>query len=632
VTHGPTLGLLLLALSACDVSEIPPVPSDVAINDCDSNEDCPGGFCSDGACVTGSTALRSVLLEVTPQSSDVLSPLPYLVPLADSPSADLVLQPPVTVSGYVTLHPETGCTPLFLSETPGTVHTQLSGTIPVKATFTSSAGAFGLPTPVYESDPLVGDERDGGRHGFKIIVPPGEYDVYLEPPATTPESNCKIPPWLLLRQRIGASGPFEIKLSKPLSLTVPVHWATASLDFFKVEMIDPDSGRVLSTSPILGNPGLDGDGRAFYQATLGYSQVLEPNAMNELVVSKSSYELVRISPPEGTTAPSIMGEASAIGLTASNEGGLLLSSPLPPPVVVEAQTAEAATTRPVGATVTVTATRIEGMDRGLYASFIRTYRVEARDKLDEDGNVITKAGTFKATLPPGDYVVDSIPKASSAPCSKDGCFALAARRDLWQVAAMPVLQAGKLIQFQRAPTVRGAVVSASGEPVTGATVRVNPAHVRPTPDRWNQIDTEGRAVPFSTTGIVDGRGAFDFQADPGTFNLFVQPDPSTRFGWYVRSQFTVDERDAVLSTGTLALPLARRHVGRVVLGAKGPDQPRVPNALIRAYVYVTPSGEYAAAAPENGALLQVAETRSNGAGEFELLIPATLDSPSQNAD
>lgn len=625
-------GILLVALSGCDVAEVPAVSSQVAINACDGNEDCPGGACSDGTCVVGSTSLEKVFLEVTPQAGDVIPPLPYLTPLPAE--ADIVVQPPVTVSGYVTLHPETNCQPVFLTDVLGSVIQPVLGTIPVKATFTASARAHGLSAPVYESKPLPTAERDNGRNGFKIAVPPGEYDVYLEPPPTTVESNCRIPPWLLLRQRIAATGPFEIKLSKPLSLTVPIHWPTASLDFFKVELLDSVSGRVLSTTETLSNPGQDANGRAFYTATLGYSQVLEPNAMSELVVSDASYALVRVSPPADTVAPSIMGEASAIGLSMSNDGGLLLSSPLPSPVVVEAQTAEAGTTTTIPAAVTVTATRLEGMDQGLYASFVRTYQVSDVDKKDEQGVVVTKAGTFRATLPPGDYVVDSIPKTNTLPCGSDGCPVLAARRDLWSVGVSPDVQAGKLIQFQRAPTVRGGAVSSSGAPVTGAIVRVAPSQLRPSLDRWNQLDKDGSPVPFSTTGLVDGRGAFEFNADPGTFTLFVQPDPSTRFGWYVRPQFNVDARDEVRSVGTLPVPLARRHAGKVLIGSKSSDagRPVLPNALIRAFVYVTPEGEYSDTLLADGSVLQVAETRSSGAGEFELLIPASLDSPSSSAD
>jgi hypothetical protein len=609
-------GFSLLALAACNVTEIPGPPSTVAVNECSGNDECPGGACVDGACVTGSGDLGNVIVEVTPPPGGALPSLPYYTALGNKLSDNLLLQPAARVAGYVTLHPD-DCAPTFQGDGPGSQLVPVEGTIPVDVTFTASVRTLGLATRSYRSLSLEVDAK--GRHGFELTVPPGEYDVYIEPKATTADSPCQIPPWLLLRQRITTSGPYDVKLSRASSINVPVHWPTGSLDNYQVEILDSVSGRVLSAPAVLGNPGQDENGLAFYQRRVTFSQVLEPNEMNELVVSQDSYELVRISPPAETIAPSILGEASAIGLSASNAGGILLSNPLPAPVTVEAQTGESGTSRPVAAAVTVRATRIEGLDEGLYASFVRTYQVG-------------EAGVFQAILPPGDYLVESIPKDSSIICEEEPCPLLASRRDTWKVGVAPELQAGKLIQFQRAPVVTGTAFTATGKPVSGAVVRVTSSVLAPPPDFWNFLDREGDLSSRATTGIVDGRGVFDLSADPGSFDLFVQPNPSTRFGWYVRPKFTVDQRDDTRATGPITVPLARRHAGRILIGPKVSGQPSLPNALLRAYVHVTPDGEYAAAPVQNGSVLQVAETRSNAAGDFELLIPASLDSPTPAAE
>jgi hypothetical protein len=369
VTRFAALGPLLLAVAACNVTEVPAPPSSVAINACDSNDVCAGGSCIDGACFAGASELGSMLVEITPPPGSVLPQLPYYASLGDTPGDDILIQPPATVTGYVTLHPDS-CTPTFLPS-PGQQYVPAELTIPVQVTLTASARTLGLPTRSYRAELIVASE-ELPRHHFKVLVPPGDYDVYIEPMATTPE--CQIPPWLFLKQRISTSGPFDVKLSKTSSVTVPVHWPTASLDNFAVELLDTVSGRVLSAPAKLSNPGNDEEGRALYRAAITYSRVLGLNAMNEPEVSAASYELVRISPPEGTTAPSIMGALSAIGDT--DKGGFLQSVSLPSPVVVEAQTAEAGTTTSVPAAVTVTATRIEGMDLGLFGAFTRTYQVD----------------------------------------------------------------------------------------------------------------------------------------------------------------------------------------------------------------------------------------------------------------
>jgi hypothetical protein len=602
---------------ACSVAEVPPAPSEVAINACDGNEDCPGGSCASGACVANASNLNSVIVEVTPPPGGALAPLTYYTRLGDRLGDDIVIQPPAAVEGYVTLHPES-CKPTFAGVDAAHPVVPVEGTIPVKATFTASTREFGLPLRSYESEPLSDLERDEEKNGFKVLVPPGDYDVYIEPFETTSDSDCQIPPLLLLKQRITASGPFDVKLSLPSTITISVRWPTADLDFFNVELLDSVAGRVLSTPARFGNPGLDEEKRAFYQATVSYSRVLEPNVMNELVVSPTSYGLVRISPPTGKVAASIMGAANAFGLTETNQDGIALSTPLPAPVKVEVQTAEGDMIKPIPAAVTVTATRIEGMTDGIYGTFIQTYQVNAQ-------------GLVEATLPPGDYVVDSVPKVGSASCGDDGCPLLAARRDYWQVGVMPSVQAGKLIQFQPAPVVRGNAFSATGKPVTGAFVRARASHATPSEDIWTRLDRDGALVATATTSLVDVHGGFELTADPGTFDLFVQPDPSTRFGWYVRPHLEVGGEDP-LSIGNLTVPLSRRYAGSVLIGPKTTERPSLPNALIRAYVYVTPEGEYAAAPATGGSVIQVAETRSNDAGEFELLIPASLDSPSQPVD
>lgn len=615
----PVLALGLLLLGGCSVTEVPLPEGEIAQNRCEGPADCPGASCVGGACFSARTDIQGVVVEVTPRPVGPLPSAPFYTELHEG--EDLVLQPAARLTGFVYLHPES-CLPTFFGEIAGNTYSPVEGTIPVEATFKPSVGRFGVAVPTYRATRLTEDERretTEGKHGFRVELPPGEYDVYIEPASTTPESKCPVPPWLLRNQRISVSGNFDVKLSLPSSITVPVHWPTASLDFWTVELIDSASGAVLSTRGVLGNPGQDSEGRAFYVVPLSYARVLEPNSMNELVVSPDSYGLIRLVPPPETVAPTILGEASAVGLVDSNEGGIALSAPLPPPVTLEGQTTLFGTTTPVRSTVTLTATRLEGLDEGVYASFSRTFSTD--DK-----------GVFRGVVPPGDYRVDAIPRLESGACADESCPRLASRRDTWKVSVNPEVQAGKLVEFQRSPTVRGQVFSASGRPVAGAAVRATSSAFNQPIDAWNEIDGREGILPQATTGLVDEAGSFQLRADPGTFDLVVQPDSSTRFGWYVRTLLAVDQRAEISSIGSITLPFARSWGGSVLIGPRTMGAPVVANALIRAYVYLTPEGEYSPTVPKGGALIQVAETRSNDAGEFELLIPASLDSPMPAGD
>ena len=78
----------------------------------------------------------------------------------------------------------------------------------------------------------------------------------------------------------------------------------------------------------------------------------------------------------------------------------------------------------------------------------------------------------------------------------------------------------------------------------------------------------------------------------------------------------------------LKLPLPFVYRASVIVDAdetRDGDEPRVPGALVRAYTYVTDRGQYTSDISESAAVIPVAEARADENGEFELLIPASLD-------
>jgi hypothetical protein len=375
----------------------------------------------------------------------------------------------------------------------------------------------------------------------------------------------------------------------------------ARLDNWQVQIVDEATGRLLSAPSKLGAPVQNPLG-VEYQATVNFVRV-------QAADNETRRMLVRLVPPKDSVAPTLIGDFAAVTLGPS-PAGIELTSPLPTAVEIEGQTAEGGSTRPVPATVTLTATRLVGLDQGLFASFARTVQVK-------------ESGVFSISVPPGDYTVDAIPEADSAACDSDGCTKLAAMRTTWQVAATPDKQAGKLLSFPIAPTISGRVISTNGAPVSGAPIRANPSPFNIPMDAWNRADGRGGSpVPGTVGDLVDGEGRFALVADPGIFDLFIQPDPSTRFAWFVRPVLPVGNS---LALGALTLPLPVSNVGHVSIGATGSNLPAT-TSLIRAYVFITREGEYASAPAKDGAVIQVAETRTDDTGRYELLIPARLDS------
>jgi hypothetical protein len=120
---------------------------------------------------------------------------------------------------------------------------------------------------------------------------------------------------------------------------------------------------------------------------------------------------------------------------------------------------------------------------------------------------------------------------------------------------------------------------------------------------------------------VEPDGSFSFVADPGMYNLFVQPDPASGFAWYVQPMLDVALSDLDLGNLDVSLPVVFHGVVTSPIGTYSASN-GVADALIRAYAYVPNPDQ-----PDERAAIQVAETRADQNGSFKLLIPAELYGP-----
>jgi len=257
--------------------------------------------------------------------------------------------------------------------------------------------------------------------------------------------------------------------------------------------------------------------------------------------------------------------------------------------------------------VTLAATKITGLDPGVLASFVRAVSVG----LD---------GKFDVFLLPGTYRVLTIPQSPLEP-SRQSDVALAANLpEEWLVPSMPSEQAGKVIVLRNAPTILGQVVDASGKPVIGAQVQAV-ASPRSIQSDILQDFLGSSFVPRASAGRVLDGGNFSFKTDPGTFDISVRPGPDTGFAWLVMPGVPVTSDGIGLER--LSVPLPFPYRGTVTVdGAEGPKS--IPGALVRAYLYLK-NGQYTTNAVDADSVVQVAETRANRDGVFEVSIPAELN-------
>jgi hypothetical protein len=637
--------LFVLELAGCSLSGAELARSDIAQNQCKTDDDCFGARCSpDGVCLGSDGALTALLVTVTPPPTlSGVTSLTYYKSFesqhdslpASGGGFNLELDPGIDVTGQVSIDIDDDTAPCWPALMPPEPGATLKTYIPADITFTPSEQIAGVAPDVYRSS-----LHDDGTTFEVPVLPPGYYDVYVAPhklvPGMAPDPACQLPPQLYLKRPVSSGVNFA--LPAPSKLVVDVKWPLAGsysdeaaaddplfvdpLAGWKLDLVEPNTGRVLSAQPLLTGmlkaAPIIGATSVTYETTLVYSPPVEivegdsqPAAIGDAIL--------RLTPPVSDphdptgqapyTAPSILAQldGAMVGSDRKSAAAQIVQPVLPPaPVHVVFQTGLASDGTPVAASIFLRATAISGIT-GISTSFSRSVEVGTD-------------GVGEVELLPGRYHVSGAAKAG---CSHSACLGIVEAD--WVVAKTPAEQAGKLIEFAPPPEYQGQAFVYGGAPAVGATVSLAASPLIIDANVLNVGDGSVAPVPASSAGVVDPQGNFTLAAEAGTYVLRVEPDTSTNYGWYVRPGFTLpDDQDAF---GELDLGLPIFYKGTVTANTlNGPIH--VPQALIRAYAYVDASGAPAMSAGDAAAAVQVAETYSEDAsanpGAFTLLIPPSL--------
>ena len=599
------LALALAWLPACDVASVPAAASKIANNQCQSDSDCSGGVCTEQQCRGRTGTFQTVMFEITAPAdgSEVagvqfLKVVDKLDPFKELPlELDLVSQ----VVGDVKAVGR-ACIPQFVDDQGEVLVLASDTTIPAVVTLIPKTRALGLYSPNSVTKSLLPDNKSWR---FSLNVPPGPYDIYIEP-KRQPDDACPVPPQLVRdRVFVGGSSPLAISLPEPTVFEFHVTWplADGALNGWLVDMLDPATGRVISNRVKL---ALGKGGKTDYVGRVSYFPVVQ-----QALADRKAEELVRLSPPPMVVGPTILLARSALGLFSANSGHLTGLTVLPTSVEVHGQVTSQSTPKPVAASVTLVATKINGIDPGVLASFVQTATVGAD-------------GLFQADLLPGTYRVSAVPRTgldSSAAAGEDSRLASVTQE--WVVASAPGVQAGKVVELSSAIGSNGQVLDPSGRAPAAALVQAVPSPASIQSDLLRDALGEVAFVPRASTGTVDGNGYFAFNSDPGTFDIAVQPSPGTGFGWAVLPGADITTASAGLNLDALTIPFPLSYSGTVTVPGSESRRP-VPGALIRTYIYLR-GREYTADPSLADSVVQIGEARANETGEFRVLIPAALN-------
>jgi len=640
------IGFLALPMLGCAVGAVELSPSDTAVNRCDDNSPCAVGRCLNGICNGSQGTLTSLLVSVSPSITQPgVANLTYFQTLPTDGSGalgsgggtqNLKLDPALDLRNTVSIDISDNCVPAFDGgDLVGTVVTAVTtNAIPCSLTFTPSLHPLGIATDAYTT------KLDKGHYLFLTSLPPGDYDVYITPAypvVPSLESGgklCDVPPRLLLNQSVRSNIGF--KLPPPSTLKIEVTWplGPAVLDpevldplwGWTIDLVDPNSGRVLSTvknlaSPVPvqdpANPMSVDPASVVYGLALSHAPIYATDK-GVLVPQNIGSELIRLKPPAfhvdsyGTpttipyTAPIFYAQLDGALVDPSGKSDVarvVQDQPLPAPVTVEFQTTLGSSPDPVPAGVTFTATALDGIT-SLPTRFVRTVQVDEK-------------GLGQVELMPGRYRVNGLAKGG---CTLDSCPS--ATEVDWLVRPGTLTQAGKVIQFWPASQLVGRALVPSGDPAIGARVRALASTATFDSNVLNLGDGAAPILPRAGGGVVGQDGQFSFDADPGIFDFSVEPDPSTGFGWFVHPRLVVPDDSERLDSVVLEMPIVYR--GAATFETQDTSTP-IPGALVRAYVYLKPDGTLTPKPVAGSVAVQVAETQADEAGGFVLLIPPHLD-------
>src|SRR5690606_2009794 len=146
-----------------------------------------------------------------------------------------------------------------------------------------------------------------GEYVFRGSLPPGRYDVYMRPIPVQASPDCRAIPQLFRNRAVGltqgAAARLELQQPQPSALRLNVAWRD-SLEGWKLDVVHPVSGEVLSTEAVLHASDVD-------PATGTVAAILDYSRQDPFSTVPAD-ELVRLRPPEGIAAGTVLFERSGL--------------------------------------------------------------------------------------------------------------------------------------------------------------------------------------------------------------------------------------------------------------------------------------------------------------------------------
>lgn len=582
----------VLGTAGCAIPYSDPLKAET-LNHCSSNDQCgPDAACRDERCTGTQVDLTGMILEVRPNSGASFgASTSFLI----TPGDTIPLQA-TDPAGYSVTFDAQLPTPIPITE--GKVHLEYASTCPLAADSSFPATIrFDRVTDFtgfrFDSFTATATKSDTSMvYEFDASVLPGVYDVYIQP---LPIAGCEAdtPPPVFYRKQefksVDDSPNWGVIKPSLLQGDIAIP-AGSDLTGFRLDIVEPDGGRVVSTTQVLA----PGDVPLSVPVHLQFSWA-------DTVVSP----YIRLRPPDGMAMPSVYwGLFESLKSLSDPVVHLSVESLEVVPRIVEIQVQDA-DHNGVAATVKVQSLELSG-EVAKNATF-------TIDDGETDPN-----GFFKTQLPPGTYRVRVSP-------TFDDTLAIS-EKDI----KIPILDpskgddpsvciCGQVVTAQRRTELSGQVSTPDQRPLAGALINTDPSQLTPV-SYWSRVHALDAALPRSASAGTDDAGSFSLGVDQGASDLSVRPPEGSGYPWLVHPRVTVQLADNAVRLDDLVLPSPAVLQGTIL----DPSGKGAANVSIDAWLPVRDSS---AKDGLTGTVIQIGTTTTDAGGHYTLLLPASLASP-----
>ena len=570
-------------------------------NQCEDDSNCLGGRCVSGTCIATVSALENVALEVIAPaalSAGEYQQMRYLqtVEVSSVGSYDVSLNyvAELTVGA---IPPSGSCAFRNVDK---------YGNVPISITVLQDPRVNGI-----EPNRYVGTSEASAEDNYAHVrIPPGQVALYFEPildveAAAEAPNDCTLVPLLALGQTIepgNGSCNQPLPIAKRLTVDVAISVnkdGKSPLDGFVLDIVDPLLGLRLSTQVTLATSTIEA-GIAHHLIELAYQPVVGEGSS-----SLVGRELFRFTPPSSKVAPTYYVARLAADLFGTDRLVINHITVVPSEVVVEGKVESEAGSVPILSQVTAVLKNASDISTGAIAQF---HPSTTSDEL----------GRFRLSLVAGEYDVVVTPQFETR---------YASTVTPWTIAPSPVEQGAKLVSLPATSTLTGRVIgSAEQNGVWSANIFAIPSTIGQKSTFIDSLVGDGRSIGRrSSTGLVDADGAFELAVDPGNYDVFIRPSEGSGYPWAVLPNTVVTESVAGLGPVRLSAPFAFSGYVTVPGTSQSGERVVLPNALIRAYALFDANGQLVGDWASAIAAVQIGEARASSLGQYELLLPASLE-------